>query len=83
MNQLIKNKMDLRIRGDILKIARENCGLDQEALANAVCLKPWHINQMEETESHYYFYSMALKIRAAKKIGKYLGLEESSYLHSI
>jgi hypothetical protein len=38
---------------------------------------------MEEAEGHYYFYSMALKIRAAKKIGKYLGLEESSYLHSI
>ena len=83
MNQLIENKMDLRIRGDILKIARENCGMDQEALANAVCLKSWHINQIEEAESHYYFYSMALKIRAARKIGKYLGLEESSYLHSI
>ena len=81
MNQPIENKMDIRIRGDILKIARENCGLDQGALANVVCLKYWHINQMEEAEGHYYFYSMALKIRAAKKIGKYLGLEESSYLY--
>lgn len=83
MNQLIDKRMNLRIRGDVLKIARENCGMDQEALANAVCLKSWHINQMEDAEGYYYFYSMALKIRAAKKIGKYLGLEESSYLHLI
>ena len=83
MNQHIDKQMDLRIRGDVLRIARENCGLDQEALANAVCLKSWHINQMEDAEGHYYFYSMALKIRAAKKIGKYLGLEESSYLYLI
>jgi len=81
MNQLIENKMGLRIRGDILKIARENCGLDQEALANAVCLKPWHITQMEDTEEHYFFYSLQLKIKAAKRIGKYLALEESSYLY--
>lgn len=83
MNQLIEKQIVLRIRGDVLKIARENCGLDQEALANAVCLKSWHINQMEDAEDHYYFYSMALKIRAAKKIGKYLGLEESSYLYLV
>lgn len=83
MNQLIEKQIDFRIRGDILKIARENSGLDQEALANAVCLKSWHIDQMEGAEGHYYFYWMALKIRAAKKIGEYLGLEESSYLYSI
>jgi len=83
MNQLIEKQVDLRIRGDVLKIARESCGLDEEALANAVCLKSWHINQMENAEGHYYFYSMELKVRAAKKIGKYLGLEESSYLHLI
>lgn len=81
MNQLIENKIGLRIRGDILKIARENCGLDQEALANVVCLKPWHITQMEDSEEHYFFYSQQLKIKAAKKIGKYLALEESSYLY--
>jgi ribosome-binding protein aMBF1 (putative translation factor) len=83
MNQLIEKRVDLRIRGDVLKTARESCGLDEEALANAVCLKSWHINQMENAEGHYYFYSMELKVRAAKKIGKYLGLEESSYLHLI
>ena len=83
MNQHIDKQVDLRIRGDVLKIARENCGLDQEALATAVCLKSWHINQMEDAEGYYYFYSMSLKIRAAKKIGKYLGLEESSYLYLI
>ena len=39
--------------------------------------------QMEDTEEHYFFYSPQLKIKAAKKIGKYLELEESSYLYWI
>jgi ribosome-binding protein aMBF1 (putative translation factor) len=71
---------DLKIHGDVLKSARENKGLDQEALADAVCLKSWHITQMEGSEEYFYFYSAQLKINAAKKIGKYLELEESSYL---
>jgi ribosome-binding protein aMBF1 (putative translation factor) len=70
----------LKINGDILKSARKNKGLDQEALADAVCLKPWHITQLEDSEEYFYFYSAQLKINAAKKIGRYLELEESSYL---
>ena len=72
---------DLKIRGDVLRSARENMGLDREGLAEVVCLKPWHISQMEDTEEHYFFYSRQLKIKAAKKIGEYLALEESSYLY--
>jgi len=77
----IEKQGDLKIRGDVLRSARENMGLDQEGLAEVVCLKPWHITQMEDTEEHYFFYSRQLKIKAAKKIGEYLALEESSYLY--
>lgn len=81
MQKLIVKQCDLKIRGDILRNARENMGLDQEALAEIVCLKSWHISQMEDSEEYYFFYSPQLKINAAKKIGKYLELEESSYLY--
>lgn len=81
MQKPIEKQCDLKIRGDILRNARENMGLDQEALAEIVCLKSWHISQMEDSEEHYFFYSLQLKINAAKKIGKYLELEESSYLY--
>ena len=70
----------LKINGDILKSARKNKGLDQEALADAVCLKSWHITQLEDSDEYFYFYSAQLKINAAKKIGRYLESEESSYL---
>ena len=71
----------LKIRGDVLRNAREFIGLDREELAELVCLKSWHITQMEDSEEYFYFYSAQLKINAAKKIGKYLDLEESSYLY--
>jgi ribosome-binding protein aMBF1 (putative translation factor) len=77
----IEKQGDLKIRGDVLRSARENMGLDRDELAEVVCLKPWHITQMEDTEEHYFFYSQQLKIKAAKKIGEYLALEESSYLY--
>ena len=71
----------VKIRGDVLRNAREFIGLDREELAELVCLKSWHITQMEDSEEHFYFYSAQLKINAAKRIGKYLELEESSYLY--
>jgi ribosome-binding protein aMBF1 (putative translation factor) len=77
----IEKQCDLKIRGDVLRNARENMGLDRDELAEVVCLKPWHIAQMEDTEEHYFFYSPQLKIKTAKKIGNYLALEESSYLY--
>ncbi len=81
MQKLLEKQADQKIRGDVLRNARENMGLDREELAEVVCLKSWHISQMEDTEEHYFFYSPQLKIMAAKKIGKYLALEESSYLY--
>lgn len=81
MQKLIGKQVDLQIRGDILRNARENMGLDRDELAEVVCLKSWHITQMEDTDEHYFFYSPQLKINAAKKIGRYLELEESSYLY--
>ena len=71
----------LKIRRDVLRNAREFIGLDREELAELVCLKSWHITQMEDSEEYFYFYSAQLKINAAKRIGKYLELEESSYLY--
>jgi hypothetical protein len=58
----IEKQGDLKIRGDVLRSARENMGLDREGLAEVVCLKPWHITQMEDTEEHYFFYSRQLKM---------------------
>lgn len=83
MQKLIDKQTHLKIRGDILRNARENMGLDRDELAEVVCLKSWHITQMEDTDEHYFFYSPQLKVNAAKKIGKYLELEESSYLYQI
>jgi transcriptional regulator with XRE-family HTH domain len=64
----------------VLKAAREEKGLTAEELANIFCLKESHIIEIEESESFFNFYSMAIKVNAAKKIGNYLGLEESEYL---
>jgi hypothetical protein len=81
VQKLLKKQVNLKIRGDVLRNARENMGIDREELDEVVCLKSWHISQMEDTEEYYFFYSPQLKIMAAKKIGKYLALEESSYLY--
>jgi ribosome-binding protein aMBF1 (putative translation factor) len=67
---------------DVLKSAREKQGLCHEELATAVCLKKWHIKEMEETENVRAFYSASIKLQAAKRIGAYLGLKESEYLNS-
>jgi ribosome-binding protein aMBF1 (putative translation factor) len=63
-----------------LKAAREERGLSHEELAELVCLKKWHIKELEETETFLTFYTMAIKIRAAKRIGSYLGLSEDQFL---
>ena len=81
IHQPTEELRELKIRGDILKNARINKSLDLDALAEAVCLKSWHIQQIEDADDYYYFYTSALKISAAKKIGKFLELDESSFLH--
>jgi len=70
-----------KIRGDVLRRARENKGIDAKDLAVVVCLDKRHIFQLELGDEHYYFYSLKIKVQAAKRIGKYLELEESDYLY--
>ena len=64
----------------VLKTAREEKGLTEEELAEVVCLREWNVKEMEEGDTCLTFYSMAIKVNAAKRIGAYLGLKESEYL---
>ena len=65
---------------EVIVQARKEKGLTQEELANAVCLSKWQIKEIEESDSFLIFYSMQIKIHAAKRIGLYLGLKEEEYL---
>jgi ribosome-binding protein aMBF1 (putative translation factor) len=75
-----KKKTHQRILREVLSAAREERGLSPEALAKVVCLSKWHIKELEEADTFLTFYSMAIKIQAAKRIGHYLGLSEDQYL---
>ena len=81
MNAKSKEEDLPKIRGDVLKQAREDKGIDAKDVALAVCLDKRHIVQIELGDDHYYFYSLKIKVQAAKRIGKYLELEESDYLY--
>ena len=77
------NNIDLQkllILKSVLKAAREKKGLTAEELADIFCLKEWHIREIEEADTFFAFYSMAIKVKAIKRIGAYLGLKESDYL---
>ena len=77
------NNIDLQkllILKSVLKAAREKKGLTAEELADIFCLKEWHITEIEEADTFFTFYSMAIKVKAVKRIGAYLGLKESDYL---
>jgi transcriptional regulator with XRE-family HTH domain len=52
-----KSKVAMVILKEVLKAAREERGLRYEELAEAVCLKKWHIIEIEEAESFRTFYS--------------------------
>jgi transcriptional regulator with XRE-family HTH domain len=80
---LKKLKVDQRIIGVALKAAREKKGLSYEELGEVVCLRKWHIKELEESETFLTFYTLAIKIQAAKRVGKYLNLEESDYLDTV
>ena len=81
MNAKSKEEDLPKIRGDVLKQAREDKGIEAKDVALAVCLDKRHIFQIELGDDHYYFYSLKIKVQAAKRIGKYLELEESDYLY--
>jgi len=78
-----KKITDQRILSEVLSAARKERGLSPEALAKVVCLSKWHIKELEEADTFLTFYSMAIKIQAAKRVGHYLGLSEDQYLKSI
>ena len=69
------------ILGDKLKDAREKAGLSVEALAMKASLS---FKQLEEIENggNSFFYTAEIKLIAAKKIGKMLGLNEDEFLES-
>jgi len=75
-----KIKINQRILGEVLSAARQEQGLSHKELANIVCLSKWHIKELEEADTFLTFYSMAIKIQAAKRVGQYLGLSEDQYL---
>ena len=81
MNAKSKEEDLPKIRGDVLKQASEDKGIEAKDVALAVCLDKRHIFQIELGDDHYYFYSLKIKVQAAKRIGKYLELEESDYLY--
>ncbi|MBU3608545.1 helix-turn-helix domain-containing protein [Polynucleobacter nymphae] len=70
----------LNILKELIVQARQEKGLTQEELAKAVCLSKWQIKEMEESDSFLIFYTMQIKVHAAKRIGRYLGLKEAEYL---
>jgi hypothetical protein len=75
-----KSSKKLIILKEALMQARQAKGLTQEELAKVVCLSKWQIKEMEESDSFLIFYSMQIKVHAARRIGSYLGLKEVEYL---
>jgi transcriptional regulator with XRE-family HTH domain len=69
------------INGDKLKQARLDKSLSEAKLAKACILSPKHITQLENGETSNFF-SAHHKVQVAKKVGRYLGLEEREYLDS-
>ena len=74
---------ELKIFKEAIVKARQEKGLTQEEVANAVCLSKWQIKEMEESDSYLIFYSLQIKIHAARRIGNYLGLKEANYLKEL
>ncbi len=69
------------IDGERLKEARIEKNLTEAELAKECILVAKHIIQLENGETSNFF-SAHHKVQVAKKVGRYLGLEESEYLNS-
>jgi transcriptional regulator with XRE-family HTH domain len=69
------------INGDKLKQARLDRNLSEAELAGLCVLAPKHIIQLENGENSNFF-SAHHKVQVAKKVGRYLGLQENEYLDS-
>ncbi len=69
------------IDGERLKEARIEKNLTEAELAKECILVAKHIIQLENGETSNFF-SAHHKVQVAKKVGRYLGLDESEYLNS-
>ncbi len=67
------------INGDKLKQARLDKNLSEAELAKECVLVAKHIIQLENGETSNFF-SAHHKVQVAKKVGRYLGLEERDFL---
>lgn len=71
---------NVRIVREKIKAAREHHRIPIKQVAHAVCLSQKNIIEIEESESFNSFYSYPVKVTAAKRVGRYLGLDESEFL---
>jgi transcriptional regulator with XRE-family HTH domain len=69
------------IDGESLKKARIAKNLTEAELAKECALVAKHIIQLENGETSNFF-SAHHKVQVAKKVGRYLGLEDHEYLDS-
>ena len=77
----LKTKVEItpEIQGEILKSARVNLRITPEDLAKKACLSKKHIIELEEGGLSS-FYSLAHKVRVAKKVSLLLSLKEDQAL---
>lgn len=71
-----------QILGERLKNERLRKNLREDVLARGVCLSVKNVREIEDSELCESFYSFAVKVTAAKRVGKYLGLEETDFLET-
>ena len=62
------------IRGDVIKKAREAKGISIHQISKELCFSVKQIEQIEAGERSH-FYSLAIKVAAAKKVADYLGVD--------
>jgi DNA-binding XRE family transcriptional regulator len=67
------------IDGECLKKARSDINFTEAELAKECALVAKHIIQLENGEISNFF-SVHHKVQVAKKVGRYLGLEEIEFL---
>jgi hypothetical protein len=71
---------DVTIVREKIKAAREHQRIPLKQVAHAVCLSQKNIREIEDADTCDSFYSYPVKVTAAKRVGQYLGLNESEFL---
>ncbi len=74
---------NVRIAREKIKAAREHHRIPIKQVAHAVCLSQKNIREIEEADTFNTFYSYPIKVTAAKRVGRYLGLDESEFLEVV